>query len=216
MIKISDDVKHYGVKGMRWGIRKDSYKKYRQKQGRIAKNSPIGTDVERAERAKQSLSRQATKIATGVAIGIVASDVLQGKSPMSLSKSELQTRAIKVATATATALITKEALAASMSTRYTQSGKLKNPKESKKLLTREDKIEIGLAAAGTAYKMKDTIKMLYNTRLYMVAQKRAANEAAFKRMGGNILEEKFDNIVWRSSDGKQVIIDNVNAYNQRR
>ena len=205
---MDEELLHFGVKGMRWGKRKSldirtANTNFKKKADAISKNmNADSSDRDRMNYAKKSFIAKATKTATTAAIQTVVMDLITGKDLR--SPDYLRKTALRVASGTAKTMATKEALARSAAKRYDDNGKKKKGVKSG-LLTKEDKIELGLQAAMQAAPL---IKGVLATKAYNTASTRAANERRFNSWGANILQERVSNVIWQSPDLSTAVIDN--------
>lgn len=208
----NDELYHYGVKGMKWGVRrarqnvqtkykahKDRNEEYRAKMAKVAKN-------ERAWETDRKLAKFASKSTTGKVTSTVATNTakalvgraIMGKLPQ--NKDEYMQLAKQIAKQSAMDYATNEALAKSASKKYNNAGKAL--KKQKGVVSREDVYQLGIGLAKAAYPLASHVAgMKYGQ---MKAQ-RAANEAKFNAWGGRILEAKYDDIVGLSSDAWRIV-----------
>lgn len=208
----NDELYHYGVKGMKWGVRRarqniqTKYKvhkvkneDYRAKMAKVAKN-------ERAWETDRKLAKFASKSTTGKVTSTVATNTakalvgraIMGKLPQ--NKDEYMQLAKQIAKQSAMDYATNEALAKSASKKYNNAGKAL--KKQKGVVSREDVYQLGIGLAKAAYPLASHVAgMKYGQ---MKAQ-REANEAKFNAWGGRILEAKYDDIVGLSSDAWRIV-----------
>ena len=123
MIVVNDEyLKHYGIPGMRWGVRRANHnssldkeakqkqkEEYQQKIKRLAKGEYVSnSDKKRFEYASKPLARRIAGQAAGVAVGIVIQDTIKSfgiPNYAKASKQELISRAIQI---TANFLLTSQ------------------------------------------------------------------------------------------------------------
>ena len=207
----SYELYHYGVKGMKWGIRK-SYttakkgystakerdKAYRKKLSNIADNEQASAaDRKYAANASKPASVRVLKSASNVAIGVGFRLALKSLVDPN-SKADYRKLAKEAAKEVAKDYAVNEALARSVASKYNDDGTKKNGK-GPSVVTREQAILTGVKVAKKAYPIASAVA----GQKYGQA-KRAENERRFNQWGGNILEAKFDPIVGIDPDSYRV------------
>ena len=207
---------HYGVKGMKWGVRrsqstldrlsgrvkliKDNETAYRKKLTAITSQENINkSDRKRFEYRNKNLASRVGETAVRSATGMLIGDLISGKIKDygSMSKQELTKRLTHLATSTARNVVIKDALAKSAAKGYTSDGKRVNGKKDRRLITKEDVIETSVNTAVSA------APFLGDAMRWTVAKayaKKQANEARFRSWGQNILPEKVIEFVNISDD----------------
>lgn len=225
-IYINGELYHFGIKGMKWGVRRspkvldrlagrvkqsrENERAYRDKLSAI-QNKQTSThaklynasDLERFKYRNQSLAARVAKTAGGIVAGKLVSDVLTGKihTYSSMSKKQLAKELTSVAARTGLTVAAKDALAKSASKRYSDTGK--KIKKSGTLLTgtKEDMIERSVKAVAL---VAPVFAVLGKMKLSQVRAQQAENEARFKRWGKNILPEKAGVIVLSDSEWTEI------------
>lgn len=188
-------LKHYGILGMKWGIRKEREAATRSKMGKIAKR-PITamrqTDIKRAKARNQPLPMRVAKNAGRAAVSILVGDILSGQvNYAKMSKADVAARLSSIATSAVVNTAVQDALAASMAKNYTDDGKVKKGVKDR-LITKEDAIEAGIGGVLTAAPF---LGELIKTKAFNTASKRSQNEAQFNNLmrQGRILSQPAKN-----------------------
>lgn len=215
---------HYGVKGMKWGVRKaidkvgskiksnkQAKKEYNQKLKNIANRNKrkviLTNDDKRINYRSQSLVKRAGKMAATLAVQKVFSDVMTGKAAYygNMSKADIARSIGKLATLTALNVKIKDSLADSSAKKYSQSGKRI---EKEKLIEKEDMMEIGI---NTAVRAAPVAMFVASSKLSKVAAQKRKNREIFEKWGSNILSQRASdyNNVWTSDDGSTSILERV-------
>lgn len=209
----SYELYHYGVKGMKWGIRKsyttakkgyntakESDKAYRKKLSNIADNKQASAaDRKYAANASKPASVRVLKSASNVAIGVGFRLALKGLVDPN-SKVDYNKLAKEVAKEVAKDYAFNEAMARSVASKYNDDGIKKNGK-GPSVITREQAILTGVKVAKRAYPVASAAA---GKKYFQAKAKRAENERRFNQWGGNILEAKFDPIVGIDPDSYRV------------
>lgn len=210
-----NELHHYGVKGMKWGVRraKDTVSNYRAKRkaeeeayrkklSNISKNRYNNADaVARARYRNQSLKGRVGGEALRVATAAVLKEVMLGntKRYQNMSKEQLALHLTSIAAGavarTATNVVVKDALAKSASKRYNDDGKFKKGAKRQGLYTKERKIE-SLVSFGVT--LAPIVGVGGAAWMRQAQAERAANEARVRQWGGRILNESADNFVYGS------------------
>lgn len=163
------------------------------------------TDIKRFNYRNDPYYKRLARNATTVAVQTIIGDIMTGKSSQyskMSKKKDIIKKVGKMAGLSVANTAIADKLAESAMNRYTDSGRLKKKSG---LLTKEDVIEIGI---GSAAAMAPALSLTVNLKLSSVAVKNKANRERFEAWGGNILNEKVDNVIWQSDDLKTAVIDN--------
>ena len=204
---MSDYIYHHGVKGQKWGIRRfqkkdgsltpagikrysDSERRAQMKNIAKRRNVKFESDRKIAEYASQSVASRTA--------GIVAKTASMAVLKTAFTGEKIGPDTIKeIATASAMKIAEQELRAMSVSKKYDKNGKIIKGAAKEKLISREDKISIGITAATKAAALASfAMKMKYAS----AEKNRQKNQEIFESWGGRILEQSFDSIVNLSSD----------------
>ena len=204
---MSNYIKHHGIKGMKWGVRRfqnkdgsltpagnkrysDSERRAQMKKIAKRKNVKFDSDRKTAEYASKNIaSRTADTVAKTAAIEVLKTAFTGGKLGPDTIK--------QIATNSAMNIAEQELRAMSVSKKYDKDGKVIKGVEKGKFISREDKISIGINAATKAASLASiAMKMKYAS----AEKNRQKNQEIFESWGGRILEQSFDSIVNLSSN----------------
>ena len=202
-----DYIYHHGVKGQKWGIRRfqkkdgsltpagikrysDSERRAQMKNIAKRRNVKFDSDRKTAEYASQSVaSRTANVVARSASMAVLKTALTGGKVGPDTIK--------EIATSSAMKITEQELRAMSVSKKYDKNGKIIKGAAKEELVSREDKIAIGINAATKAASLASfAMKMKYSS----AEKNRQKNQEIFESWGGKILEQSFDSIVNLSSD----------------
>lgn len=204
---MNNDLRHYGIKGQKWGVRRfqkkdgtltpSGIKRYsdaerRAQMNKIAKRKNVKFDSDRktAEYASKSVSNRVGRTIAKSASIAVLKTALTGKN---LGPDTIK----KIATDSAMKIVEQELRAMSVSKKYDKDGKVIKGAAKEKFMSREDAVSLGLNAATKAASLGAfAVKMKYAS----AEKNRQKNQEIFESWGGRILEQSFDSIVNLSSD----------------
>lgn len=189
---------------------KTKEKDYRKKLSSIEKRNTsssgyqLSTDAKLIEYRNQKLSSRVAKTAAGVIASKLITDTVTGNIGRykHMSTSQIAKELTKAVASTAANVALNDALAKSVSRKYTDEGAYTKKKRS--FITKEDVMR---KSVGVAIKMAPVIGALANMKMAEANAQRARNEELFKSWGQNILTEKTHNVIWQSDDGYMSIID---------
>ena len=218
IIKEADVViTHFGVLGMRWGVRKDRYAQNREKAKNIINQNLKERDVNifdvkaakwMSKSVPNKISGEFFKNAMNVtATALVAKGPDAFKDPKEVSK-----LIASIAKKTATTSVLKEITSTSALKRYEQSGaKDKSKRQYKKvLLTPEQAIVTGINVARAAapiisfYGGIKVHELVYNKR-----QEQAAVDARMRKWGANLLDKKTSEFHTIYDDGYMSVLERI-------
>lgn len=214
-----NELEHYGVKGMKWGVRKaysnitTSAKKTikrnqvndanrREKMDKISKNKYAHqSDRTYAKYGAKTNKQKVISSVVSVATAQVVNDVINGKAAQykNRSSAEWVSEFGKLAKNVAVDVTYKESLARSVASRYNDDGKRSDGKKATPSykLTKEDKIAAATSFAQVAYPFASAIA---GKKYFDAKRDRQANEAKFNSWNGRILESKFNDIITLNRD----------------
>lgn len=211
---MSNELAHFGIKGMKWGKRKASISEainnaknketeFRQKLSNIQKNKNVDySDLKRFEYRNKHVASRITGTALSMVAHRLVSEVLTGRIGRykKMSKAQMAKEISSIAIRATASTAVQDALAKSASKRYEQSGKKVKGVKSR-LITKEDAIETGVKVGMAAVNIG-----LFATKLKVAKAKvdRQRNEDRFKKWGANILPQKAsDTVLW--TDGNMSV-----------
>lgn len=194
---------HYGVKGMRWGVRKkvdnitNADKAYRTKMKNISSNKNAHADDRKV--AKFQSQSHTKKVATIVGKAIaeeVIKDAIKGDVAKYKDRSSKDWFEVgkNIAAKSAKEYVFNEAVGRSVASKYNSDGTSKSGKDNKyAIMTRETAATHAYAIGKATYPFASRVAgMKYSQMKY----ERQKNESKFKSWGGRIIEAPvYDNIV---------------------
>ena len=218
IIKESDVViTHFGIQGMRWGVRKDRYEQNRDKAKNIVKVQSKKKDMNKNDlAAAEWMSKSVPDKISGVffrnAVGTVAI-TLALKGPEALKNpTEIANIAKNVAKKTATTSLLNELSSASSLRRYEQSGakNISKKQYKKNSLTPEkaiiNGIRIGMVVA-------PFVKTYAPGTIHALAERKrerqAAVDARMKSWGPNLLDKKTSEFHTIYDDGYLSVLERI-------
>lgn len=218
MILIPDHKKaitHYGVRGQRWGVRKEqvlaNIRARREKAAKVTNElnkEGVGviknrSDFDNANWASKSIGEKAARAITGaVARSVVTSFIVNQELPNFKDPAW----GIDIAKKAAMTYGTREITSQTAMNRYTEAGKRDPSKRQHKGLTPEHAIQVGVFMGVTA---APVIGAVAKQRLSSVLQNRAATRARMERWGPNILDKKTSDMETVFDDGYMSVLQKI-------
>ena len=224
---------HWGIKGMKWGVRRyqnkdgsltsagkkrysvgdyiQSKKEQRKKevtkirniQKKQGQNLDYG-DLKRLKYYKDPYVKRLGKAITAATVQTVLADIMTDKAKYYRYANK------KDITKRLTSILGSSISSVAIND-YLAKSTLKRYSDSGRktkktgFITKEDIIEVGVSSAAYA---APALSLLAQMKMSQVANKNRQNRERFEKWGGNILSQKVDNVVWQSDDLKTAVIDN--------
>lgn len=209
-------ITHFGIRGMKWGIRKDKNSSSSNEALRLKAKSVVkrqsklsgrtDADVKFADWMSKTMPQKAVAqlsiVASSVAIGYVLSNPLG----MKFNKRILASAVIKGVSNAAIGTAVNEYAGRRVLKRYTDSGDRDKTKKQYKTLTPEVAISIGVATGVALAPVAGRIAI--GGMKAAVINKRK-NEAAFNKWGANILDKKTSEFHTIYDDGYMSILEKI-------
>ena len=218
IMKESDVViTHFGVQGMRWGIRKDKFAQNREKAKNIlrtqAHNKQMNVvDKQAAEWMSRSVPDKVANMFFKDAVGAAVAQLIF-IGPESLKDPKvIEKLALSVAKSTAKKTVIKEILSASSLRRYDQSGQkdLSKKQYKKHSLTPEKAIQNGIRLGMIVGPIvKRYGPMTIHTLAERKRERQAAVDARMKSWGPNLLDKKTSEFHTIYDDGYMSVLERI-------
>ena len=210
---------HYGVPGMKWGVRKDQRtgvrgwmngraekeKAFRQKLRKIQlnkKNQQYTSDMRRFSYRNHPLPARVAAMATAHAVGMYMQDYMTGQTSryLNMSKNEVVARLTNNAVKSGLLTVFEDMLAKSAAKNYDDKGnKISKVKQTK--WTKQDKTEWAMAAAAKSYQL---LRFVAQAKMIVDSAKRAQDEARMYKWGGHLLKQGVGSLVY-AGEGYEVL-----------
>ena len=218
IIKESDVViTHFGIQGMRWGIRKDKFAQNREKAKNIlrtqAHNKQMNVvDKQAAEWMSRSVPDKVANMFFKDAVGAAVAQLIF-IGPESLKDPKvIEKLALSVAKSTAKKTVIKEILSTSSLRRYDQSGQkdLSKKQYKKHSLTPEKAIQNGIRLGMIVGPIvKRYGPMTIHTLAERKRERQAAVDARMKSWGPNLLDKKTSEFHTIYDDGYLSVLERI-------
>ena len=218
IIKEADVViTHFGIQGMRWGVRKERYEQNREKAKNILKRQSdkkdMNTqDLNAAEWMSRSVPDKISSVFFKNAVGAVAMKMLfQGPESLKDPKEIVKLAAI-VAKKTATSTLLQEMSSAASLRRYDQSGAkdISKKQYKKHSLTPEQAVARGIKVAMV---VTPFVKAYGGTAVHALAERKRHNQsvvdARMKSWGPNLLDKKTSEFHTIYDDGYMSVLERI-------
>jgi hypothetical protein len=220
IIKEEDTViTHFGVQGMRWGIRKERYQQNREKAKNILKKQSNNkrmnvNDLKSAEWMSKSVTDKISNTFFREAINsVIPKLIYEGpdslKDPKDISKF-----ALLVAERTAKKAIVKEAIFSASLRRYDQSGEKDFSKKQykKHSLTPEKAVMNGILLGMNVAPIVKKYSPVVMSTLVNKQRKRKENiDARMKSWGPNLLDKKISEFHTTYDDGYLSVLERIKS-----
>ena len=216
MIVINDDRKvitHHGVKGMKWGIRKDNYAANRSKAKRVVQNYKQSNTINRGDlrdaewMSKSITGKLKTVVATQVA-GQILTACYKGKVPT--TPYEIKKTLTEIGKRAAIHALKNEISGQGALKRYTDEGKKDSSKKQyKKKAITPNRLIANLAVIGVyaAPTIANVGKLSYN----FAKVNRAVNQERVDKWGQNLLPKPGKTSEWHTiyDNGYMSILERI-------
>ena len=191
-------ITHFGVRGMRWGVRKERYEQNREKAKNILKtqsrNKEMNVhDLASAEWMSKSIPDKISGVFFRNAVSIVANKMLIQGSESLKDPKEIAKLALIIAKKTATSTLLNEVSSTSSLRRYDKSGAkdISRKQYKKRSLTPEIAVSRGIKLGmAVAPFVKTFGGVTVHTLAEYKRQRQAAVDARMKSWGPNLLDKK--------------------------
>ena len=210
-------ITHFGVQGMRWGVRKERYEQNREKAKNILKtqsrNKEMNVhDLTSVEWMSKSIPDKISGVFFRNAVGTVATKILlQGPESLKDPK-EIAKLALNIAKKTATSTLLNEVSSTSSLRRYDKSGAkdISRKQYKKHSLTPEIAVSRGIKLGmAVAPFVKTFGGVTVHTLAEYKRQRQAAVDARMKSWGPNLLDKKTSEFHTIYDDGYMSVLERI-------
>lgn len=219
MIIKEDDavITHFGVSGMKWGVRKERYQEQRKKASNILKSKSDNratniSDLKAAEWMSKSVPDKISGVFFKNAVLQVSSTMLLKGPEVFNDPKEIANITLAVAKKSVVETLTNEATSGMSLRRYTQSGVKDSSKKQygKKSLTPEDAVKRGIKiGVAVAPMMRKYGGKTIHQAADLARKRKSIVDARMKAWGPNLLDNKVSDFHTIYDDGYTSVLERI-------